>query len=120
MKALNMYCGARDTDVGVLVTDAPTADGQANLLDADLLCLEVGERCTGSMCPLGAEAPSAFLSRLARDGLLAEWISTDRAVCDRCERVADFILLGDGRAICCECGSAVLRLTPYCEQMMSP
>ena len=117
MRSLDIYCGARDQNVSVAVLDNPSRDGQANLLDADIVCLEVDGHCTGGMCPLGAESPSAFVGRMAHDGVLDERLVTGVAFCETCARGTMFVLFEDGQAICTVCGGVSLLATPHCEQM---
>ena len=119
MKSLRIYCGARDQDVSVAVLEAPSHDGQANLMDEEIVCLEVNRRCSGGMCPLGTESPSAFVARMAREGLLDERLITGVAFCEPCARATEFVLFDDGQAVCTVCGAASLLATPRCEQMTS-
>ena len=43
------YCSACDKDVQIVVTDQPSQDGHANLHDSEIVCLEIGEACTGHL-----------------------------------------------------------------------
>ena len=57
MKSQQLFCGACDRPVRVLITDTPTTEGQATADDAEVVCLEIGAQCTGNLCPLGAAEP---------------------------------------------------------------
>ena len=119
MTSLHIYCGARDQDVSVAVLEAPAHDGQANLLDTDVVCLEVTAHCSGSMCPIGAESPSAFVSRMTHDGVLDERIVASVAFCEVCRGVTELVLFDRGQAVCTVCGASSLLAMPHCEQMAS-
>ena len=85
MREITMFCSARDSEVRVLLTDDPAHDGQATLLDSELICLEIGEKCTGSMCPVCAMPPEAVDAKLAKSGYLPE---VRRKVRGRCPGAA--------------------------------
>ena len=53
----------------IVVTDQPSQDGQANVHDSEIVCLEIGDTCTGSLCPIGATSPTVMAARLVRNGL---------------------------------------------------
>ena len=42
------------------------------MLDAEFICLEIGEHCTGHLCPVCAVPPAAVDARLAKSGLRPE------------------------------------------------
>jgi hypothetical protein len=105
MRSHRLFCSACEREVNLVITDAPAHDGQATLLDSDVVCLEVGERCTGALCPLGAVGPDAMVGRIVRNGLPTDGLRTVRATCPACDRETDLVLYGDGRAACTECGS---------------
>ena len=69
MREITMHCSCRDQEVRVVVTDDPVYDGQASLLDSEIICLEIGEKCSGGMCPLDAQPAAVMDLRLARSGL---------------------------------------------------
>ena len=50
------YCSACDKDVQIVVTDEPSQDGHANLHDSEIVCLEIGEACTGHLLAVLAYA----------------------------------------------------------------
>ena len=69
MQSQTAYCSACDQDVRVVVTDAPAHEGQAPLADAQVVCLDFGARCTGSMCPMFGLPRILMGVRLAQSGL---------------------------------------------------
>jgi hypothetical protein len=54
VKSQWVFCSACDQLVRVQVSEA-SPDGE--IQDARVVCLEIGDHCTGSMCPLGAVQP---------------------------------------------------------------
>jgi hypothetical protein len=52
VKSQWLFCSACDRLVRALVSEG-SADGE--IQDARIVCLEIGEHCTGNMCPLGAD-----------------------------------------------------------------
>jgi hypothetical protein len=105
MNSRQLFCSACDRPVRVLITDPAVPSGQASIPDAELVCLEVGARCTGNLCPLGAVIPGAMLTRLVRNGIPVETLETVPASCPACGRETEMILSGDGSAVCSLCGS---------------
>lgn len=105
MREIMMYCSARDQDVRVVLTDEPITDGQAPVTDTELICLEIGESCTGSLCPVCAVAPDAVDARLAKSGLRPEIRRTLRTLCDGCGREVDVVVSSGGYVSCTECGT---------------
>lgn len=104
MRVERSYCGARDEEVHVLITDAP-ADGQATHPDAELVCLEIGTMCTGALCPLGATAPGDMVARLIRHGLPTEALAALSRYCSRCDRVTEFAFGAGSYLTCTVCGA---------------
>ena len=105
MKSQKIFCGACDREVRVMITDAPAHDGQAPILDEEIVCLEIGDRCTGNVGPLGATEPTAMVARLVRNGLPLDNLRTARAHCLSCDGETEMVLYGNGRAACSVCGS---------------
>lgn len=105
MKSHRLYCGACDRDVWVMITEAPPADGQAMLHDEEVVCLEIGLRCNGNLCPIGAGAPNAMVGRMIRNGYPLEGMRTVRSVCPSCGLEGEMVLYGNGRAACTTCAS---------------
>jgi hypothetical protein len=109
MKVRQMYCSGCDRDVPVLAEDPLDHEAQANVHDPQLVCLEIGDWCTGQLCPLGAAEPSAMVARLVRSGESLEGLTLVAAWCPVCERRTELALYGGDRAACTECGRNVPR-----------
>jgi hypothetical protein len=63
MDRKKVYCSACDREV--LVTWAPPAPGDdVALADLEVVCFELGESCTGSMCPIAGVSPAVMKERL--------------------------------------------------------
>lgn len=107
-----MYCSGCDRDVPVLMSNTVDHETQANVHDAELVCLEIGDWCSGALCPLGAAEPNAMVGRLVRSGLPLDGLTLVRAWCGECERDTDVALYGGDKATCTECGLAVPRPRP--------
>ena len=105
MRELTMYCSARDTTVHVVLTDEPITDGQATVTDTELICLEIGEGCTGAMCPVCAVSRDAMDARLAKSGLRSEVRRKVASTCDGCGRETELVVSSGGYVSCTECGS---------------
>ena len=106
MKNHTLYCGACDREVRVLITGTPLYEDQAPLREEEVVCLEIGARCTGALCPLGAAAPNERVRRLIRNGIPLDTLNTVNAECPSCGADAEFVLYGSGRAACSICGTA--------------
>jgi hypothetical protein len=104
MKAQTMFCSACDRDVRVVLTEEPVYDGHAPLPDVEFVCLEIGERCTGSMCPLCALPPDVMEERLARSGLDEGRLRRINAECASCGQTTELVLTRRGVALCTACG----------------
>lgn len=111
MHTIKAYCGARDQDVRLMLTDEPGSEGHATIHDAEVICLEIGAQCTGSMCPIGATSPAVMASRLVRNGLAGAEHPRVHASCDGCDRVTDYVAIDRSYATCPDCGTTVERLT---------
>ena len=111
MKMQTAYCSAYDKDVHIVITDEPSGDGQANLHDSEVVCLEIGEACTGSMCPIGATAPAVMAARLVRNGLRTIMQPVIDAHCAGCGRVTTHVIVEPTRARCTECETVSDRAT---------
>ena len=103
MKNHQMYCSACDRQVRVLITGAPVYDGQAPLRGEELVCLEIGDRCTGNLCPVGAAEPGEMVRRIVRNGIPLETLNTVTAFCTTCDLEQQIVLFGNGRAMCSVC-----------------
>ncbi len=105
MKTQRAYCSACDQQVRIIVTPAPLHDGQANLPDSQVVCLDFGEKCTGSMCPMFGLPTILMGVRLARSGLRADPWQTIQALCEGCGVVRELERLGRDSAYCEVCGT---------------
>ena len=105
MRELTMYCAARDSNVHVVLTDEPITDGQATVTDTELICLEIGDGCTGAMCPVCAVSRDAMDARLAKSGLRSEVRRKVASVCEGCGRDTQLVVSSGGYVSCTECGS---------------
>lgn len=106
MKNAQLFCSACDRQVKVMISEAPLHEGQATLHDEEVVCLEIGDKCTGALCPLGAVEPNAMVARIVRNGLPTDGLRTVRAVCPSCGVEAEIALYGRGRASCTVCGTS--------------
>ena len=104
MKSHQLYCGACDRPVRVLITEEALGETQATISEAKVVCLEIGAACTGGMCPLGAGEPTAMLRQIVHDGLPLDSLKTVPAHCPACDADAEAILYGNGLAACAICG----------------
>jgi hypothetical protein len=67
MRALNAYRSACDQHVQLMLTDEPAQDRPSPIHDGELACLDIGQHCTGALCPMGAVSSSDMAARLARN-----------------------------------------------------
>ena len=109
MKTQTAYCSACDRDVQILVTEAPVQDAQAPMVDAEVVCLEIGERCTGNLCPVAAVSPAAMRVRQIRSGVRPVLHPVVKAACESCNRVTDHYIVSSEHATCSDCGTTVSR-----------
>jgi hypothetical protein len=117
MKTQQLYCGACDREVRVMITETPPPDGQAPLHDEEVVCLEIGAQCTGNMCPIGATAPNAMVSRILRNGLPLDGLRTVQSLCPSCGLETEMVLYGEGRASCTACGTAARWTLEHAEPL---
>lgn len=102
-----VYCQARGRNVRVAVTDRPSHDGQATLHDAEFVCLDVGDHCTASRCPVCGLPAEALAARLVHHGLQTPLDPVVKLRCAVCDHVTEYVVI-DGRvATCAECGTTV-------------
>lgn len=115
MENHQLFCSACDREVRVLITPALNEQGQAVLHDSEVVCLDIGSKCTGNMCPLGAAEPNAMVSRIIRNGIPLDTLSTVTARCPACDNEAEIVLYGEGRAACSICGTAARWVVDHVE-----
>lgn len=99
------FCSACDREVQIVITDDHSYDGHANLQDAEIVCLEIGDQCTGTLCPFGSVSSAVMAARLVRNGLQSSMETTAALACTRCECVTRHVLIGRSWATCDECGA---------------
>ena len=117
MKSHRLFCSACDREVNVMITDAPLLDGPVTLHDEEVVCLEIGDKCTGALCPLGAVEPNAMVARIVRNGLSLDGLRTLPAKCPECGRETEMVLYGKGYAACSECGRPARWTVDHAEPM---
>ena len=109
MKEITAYCSACDQDVRLVLTDQPIEDDPSPIHDREVVCLEIGEHCTGSLCPLGAVPPVVMAARLVRNGLQTTVQPIIKAMCPSCDNVSDFVIVSKDLCICSICGTTTKR-----------
>ncbi len=106
METRNLYCPKCKHDVSVTLTQAPLHRGHANVADgAEVVCLDFGPQCDGSLCSVFGLPRVVMGVRLARTGLRPEQFETVRALCDGCHRVVSLGVVDDTHAHCPDCGT---------------
>ena len=105
MREITMYCSARDQEVRVVVTDEPVHDAQASVSDSELICLEIGDHCTGNLCPVCAMSPDAVDARMAKSGLRPDIRRKVSGFCNSCDRDTELVVSSGGYVTCTECGT---------------
>lgn len=117
MSERRLHCSACARPVRIVVTAPHELDGPPNLHDAEVVCLDVGEQCTGGRCPLGHVAPDAMVSRLIRDGQPLDGLRTVRATCPACDGYVEMVLYGEGHAACTVCGTPARWVMRHAEPL---
>jgi len=115
VKNHQIFCSACDRPVRVLITEPSTESGQASIHDTEVVCLEIGNRCNGNMCPVSGVEPSAMVARLIRNGLPIASLETVRASCPACDAETEIVLFGDGKAVCSICGTPARWVVDHLE-----
>ncbi len=111
MRTQTAFCSACDRDVQILLPDEPVWDGQANVADPEIVCLEIGAKCTGHLCPVGAQPPAVMKARLVRSGMELRLQPYVRGYCEGCSGESDFVVIDPQYATCPACGHTVSRDT---------
>jgi hypothetical protein len=106
METRTMYCSGCDRDVRVLLPDDVTGHPHANVHDAELICMELGDWCNGSLCPLGAAEPHAMVRRLIQEGLPLDHLRKVAGWCESCGMDSEFVLYASQSAACTVCGTS--------------
>jgi hypothetical protein len=105
MQVLQKFCSARDREVSVAITDVPLHDAQAPIHDAVAVCLEIGEPCERSICPLLTLPVESLRFRLARDGFDTSMLRHLSGPCPACDRTTDLVALDQVHVYCTECSA---------------
>ncbi len=105
MRTKRAFCSARDQDITVAWPDAPLHPGQAMAAEApEPLCLELGERCTGDMCPIFRIPRVELAVRLAQAGLDGpDSLRTREGDCLGCGRHVELKIVDPGYGWCPDC-----------------
>ena len=109
MKTIDAYCSACDNQVRLVLTDEPIQDAPSPIHDREVVCLEIGEHCSGNLCPIGAVPPVVMAARLVRNGLQTSVQPIVKAQCPSCDNDADFVVVSREYAICSQCGTTSAR-----------
>lgn len=117
MKSHQLFCSACDREVHVMIAEAAPEDHQATLHDEEVVCLEIGGKCSGALCPIGATAPHAMVGRLMRNGLPVDKLEMVSSACPSYGLTVDFVLYGSGKAACTACGSPARWSMDHAEPM---
>ena len=108
MKVQLAYCSACDRDVQIgFPTEPNIAEGHANVMDTEVVCLEIGHECTGSLCPIGAQPPAVMAVRLIRNGIKPVMHRLQSALCEACGSIERFALIDATHATCTTCAHTV-------------
>jgi Zn finger protein HypA/HybF involved in hydrogenase expression len=108
METRSVFCPKCQHDVQVAVSTAPLHGGPpsvGDMTDAELVCLDFGSGCSGTMCTAFGLPRVVMGVRLARSGLRPERLDTVRAVCDGCGRFVELEVVDDTHAFCPQCNT---------------
>jgi hypothetical protein len=111
MKTVNAYCSACDHSVRLVLTDEPIQDDPSPIHDREVVCLEIGEHCSGALCPVSAVAPIVMGARLVRNGLQTQMQPIVKGHCLACDNQTDFVIVSREYCICAQCGTTSKRDT---------
>ncbi len=109
MKTVDAYCSACDHNVRLVLTDEACEDYPSPIHDAEVVCLEIGEHCSGALCPVGAVPPMVMAARLVRNGLQTQMQPIIKGQCPNCDDSTDFIVVSAEYCICSRCGTTSKR-----------
>jgi hypothetical protein len=109
MKPINAYCSACDHEVRLVLTDEPISDDPSPIHDREVVCLEIGEHCNGSLCPIGAVPPVVMAARLVRNGLQTQMQPIIKGQCPTCGNLADLVVVSRDLCTCSVCGGTTRR-----------
>ena len=119
MGAERVFCPACGRHVELVHGVEPLQEGQANLPDPEMACLDVAEECgIAGRCPVLALPSMAVRQRLARQGLAEGRFARFQARCTGCDRITEMVVVGAAYSWCTECGTTAA--TPLWEEMELP
>ncbi len=106
MKTQQTFCEACQRRVRLVVPPASAYSGQAVVADqAEVVCLDFGDACPSSGCPVTGLPRLLMGVRLAQSGWRPEALQRIRVPCRSCGLVTEFELLDAAHARCCACGA---------------
>ena len=106
MKTDRIYCPKCDGEVRTVITPAPGHSTHATLSGGgELICMDMGDGCTHTDCPLSNVSGMVMAVRLARSGLQDEKFETIRAHCESCHEPTELKVIDKRFAVCSSCGS---------------
>jgi hypothetical protein len=106
MKTEIAYCSGCGHKVRLVFTDPPPHEGHANLRDdAEIVCLDYQESCSGGKCPSTGKPGIVMGVRLAKSHLNDKAFKTVHARCEGCGQVGDLEVLDDKFALCTVCNT---------------
>lgn len=111
MRSIEAYCSACDHEVRLVLTDEPIADDPSPIHDREVVCLEIGEHCSGALCPIAAVPPTVMAARLVRNGLQTQMQPIVKGLCPACESATDLVVTSRDYWICSQCGTMSRRET---------
>ena len=98
------YCSGCGHKVRLVFTDPPPHDGHANLRDdAEIVCMDYQESCTGGKCPMTGKPGIVMGVRLAKSHFADENFETVHARCEACGYVSDLEVIDEDHAMCTLC-----------------
>ncbi|MHB0948477.1 MAG: hypothetical protein ACYC3Q_03880 [Gemmatimonadaceae bacterium] len=119
MSAERVFCPACGHHVELVHGVEPRQEGQANLPDTELACMDVAIECgIAGRCPVLALPSMAVRQRLVRQGFAEHRFPRYQALCAGCDRITEMILVGETYCWCTECGTT--SPTPLWDEMELP
>jgi hypothetical protein len=104
MQPERIYCPKCDGEVRTLVSPAPDHSTHASVGGGELICVDMGEGCLHSNCPLSSVSGTVMAVRLARSGLGDDRFEKITAHCEHCTETAELKVVDRHLAVCSACG----------------
>jgi hypothetical protein len=106
MKTEKAYCSGCGHKVRLVFTDPPPRSGHANLReDAEIVCLDYQEECSGGKCPMTGKEGVVMGVRLARSHMADEVFTHIHAQCEGCGEISDLEVIDERYALCTLCNT---------------